>query len=77
MGWDRTRFEARCTACGHTGVCIKGSDDWGRTSTDWEGFINQPPAATAVARKRVDARDNLAVCECGSTSIEIGPCLEH
>lgn len=77
MGWERTRYEAHCTACNREGVCIQGSDDWGRTSTDWEGFSSQTPTAAAVARKRVDARDKQAVCVCGSTSIEVGSRLEN
>lgn len=70
MSWEHTRFRAVCDGCGHEGVCISSSDDWGRTGTAWEGFDGKPPSDYAVARKRVGARDMQPVCpECGSTSI--------
>jgi len=69
MSWDYTRYRARCTTCGHIGVCLQGSDDWGRSSTKWEGFESCPPDPTEVARKKTDARNMRARCKCGSTEI--------
>jgi len=71
MSWDYTRYRARCTSCGKIGACVRGSDDWGRSSTKWEGFENRPANSTAVARKRADARDMTARCECGGTNVLI------
>lgn len=75
MSWEYERFEARCDDCGHVGVCVRGSDDWGRFSTSWEGFKNKSPDPTAVARKHVDARDSVPICKCGSTKISVGRLL--
>ena len=61
MSWQYTRYEARCDVCGNTGVCTQGSDDWGRSSTTWEGFSSKQPDPTAVARKRKSA-DPTSVC---------------
>ena len=72
MSWDYTKSKARCVECGRVGFRISGSNEWGRSSTTWEGFKNQEPSPTAVARKRADAGDMEAVCPCGSTEIEIG-----
>lgn len=72
MSWEYSKYEAVCESCGHEGVCIRGSDDWGRSSTSWEGFQNHPPNSTAVGRKRADSRDMEPVCSCGGTSIRIG-----
>ena len=72
MSWEYQRFEAKCEVCGHTGVCIQGDDDWGRTKTNWEGFDEEPPDPTAVGRKRASAGDNTPVCKCGSRKITIG-----
>ena len=72
MSWDYTRFKATCKTCGRTGVCVRGSDDWMRSSITWEGFDSKAPSAYEVTRKRVDARDSTGVCECGSSEIELG-----
>ena len=72
MSWEYSKYEAICEACGHSGFCIRGSDDWGRSSTTWEGFDSRSPNSTAVARKRVDSRDIEAVCTCGGTRIRVG-----
>ena len=72
MGWDRTKFEATCKSCGHSGYVIKADDDWGRHQTTWIGFDNKEPNVNAVARKNTDARDNTPQCQCGKTSIEVG-----
>ena len=72
MGWDYTKYKAKCRNCGNEGICIKGEDDWFRHSTTWEGFENTDPDATAVGRKRADSRDKRAVCKCGSNDIEVG-----
>lgn len=71
MSWEYLRYEARCKVCGHVGVCVKGSDDWNRSSTTWEGFVGQAPDSTAVARKRVDSRDLTPLCRCGSTQVAV------
>lgn len=72
MSWEYLKYEAHCANCGRKGFCIQGSDDWGRTSTSWEGFDSKPPHATAVARKRASDRDRTPVCNCGSSDIKIG-----
>jgi len=72
MGWEYQRFEARCENCGHTGVCIQGDDDWGRTKTNWEGFDEKPPHSTAVIRKRACPGDNVPVCKCGCSKVTVG-----
>lgn len=71
MSWEYERYEAHCEKCGHVGVCIKGSDDWCRSSTSWEGFKCEDPDATAVGRQRIGARDRVPVCICGSTQITV------
>lgn len=75
MSWEHTRYEARCESCGHAGICTRSADDWGRSSTTWEGFIGNPPDPTAEGRKRVDARDMVPVCPCGATCIAVGKML--
>ena len=72
MSWEHTRYKARCEACGREGVCIRSDDDWNRSATSWEGFNSKPPDPTAVGMKRVDARDLVGVCTCGSTQIAVG-----
>lgn len=72
MSWEHTRYEARCSSCGRVGVCIRSEDDWNRSATRWEGFDSKQPDSTAVGRKKVDARDLVAVCACGSTNISVG-----
>lgn len=71
MSWEYEKYEASCRDCGQVGVCIKGSDDWGRSSTHWEGFDIAPPDSTSVARRHTDSRDFRATCKCGSTNIAI------
>lgn len=72
MSWEYSKFKARCESCGHEGFCIRGSDDWGRSSTAWDGFEARQPDATNVGRKRADARDMSPVCSCGNSKIQIG-----
>jgi len=72
MSWEYTRYAARCKNCGREGVCVVGMDDWNRSSTTWEGFDSSPPDPTAVGRKRVDTRDLVGVCKCGSRKISVG-----
>lgn len=72
MSWEYSRYHAQCKNCGRQGFCIRGSDDWNRTSTSWEGFEAFAPDATAVARKKVDRRDASTVCECGNSQIAVG-----
>src|SRR2546423_7170410 len=43
MSWEYSRYHARCDKCGKEGVCISGSDDWGRISTSWDGFKSKQP----------------------------------
>jgi hypothetical protein len=71
MSWEYETYIAICADCGTKGKCTRGSDDWGRSSTRWEGFQSREQSANAVARKRADARDQIAVCECGGTNILI------
>jgi hypothetical protein len=71
MGWEYRRFKAICKSCGVEGICIRGDDDWGRSSTKWEGFAQESPSSTSVGRKRLDARDMQAVCSCGSVQIAV------
>ena len=72
MSWEYSKYEARCENCGKVGVCIRGSDDWNRSSTSWEGIDSEPPCPTAVGRKDAASRDNVAVCSCGNSKIIIG-----
>ncbi|MFT7043822.1 MAG: hypothetical protein ACJAW7_002585 [Candidatus Azotimanducaceae bacterium] len=75
MSWDRTKYEATCDDCDHSGFVIKADDDWGRSQTTWVGFENRAPNPTAVARKQADARDALPLCKCGSSKITKGGLL--
>lgn len=73
MSWEHNHYTATCDACGHEGVCIKSSDDWGRSATRFEGFENVAPDSYAVGRKRVGADDMRPKCQnCGGASITIG-----
>lgn len=72
MSWEYSKYEAHCEACGRKGVCIEGSDDWGRSSTSWRGFGNRAPDPSAVIRKKMDSRDSIPVCICGNTRVIIG-----
>jgi hypothetical protein len=76
VSWEYSRYHARCDKCGKDGVCVSGSDDWGRTSTSWEGFNSKQPHPYDVARKRASSRDLVPVCACGSTSITAGKSME-
>jgi hypothetical protein len=72
MSWDHDKYQAECRKCGHTGFVILSSDDWGRSSTSWEGFQNKAPHLTEVARMRAGPRDFSPVCECGSRDVVRG-----
>jgi hypothetical protein len=72
MSWDHERYAATCADCGKTGIVIESSDDWGREARRYEGFENVEPHATAVGRKRQDARQMNAKCSCGSSNILVG-----
>src|SRR5690349_11300813 len=41
MSWEYSKYEAYCEACGREGVCVEGSDDWGRSLMPWRGFGNR------------------------------------
>jgi hypothetical protein len=77
MSWEYSRYYARCDKCGNEGVCIRGSDDWGRTSTSWVGFGSKEPHPYELGRKRASSRDLVPACICGSTSITVGKPLGH
>lgn len=77
MSWEYSKYKAQCKRCGKNGFCIRGSDDWNRSSTSWEGFDSRDPHPTAVARKRADSRDAVPVCTCGSSDIQIGDLVGH
>ena len=72
MSWEYSRYEAKCEDCEHEGVCIQGDDDWGRSSTSWEGFDNVAPDSNEVYRKRTDSRESRPICKCGSKRIVVG-----
>ena len=57
MSWEYSKYEAKCENCGREGFCIRGEDDWNRSSTQWIGFINLAPHVTEVVRMRVGALD--------------------
>jgi hypothetical protein len=76
MSWEYSKYEAKCENCGKEGFCIRGSDDWNRTSTSWEGFESIPPNSTAVGRMRADSRDQVAVCNCGNSRVVVGKYIE-
>ena len=71
MSWDYSRYEAHCEDCGKEGFRINGSDDWGNSSTTWEGFETQSPSDYEVVRKRIGP-DELAKCFCGSSRVVVG-----
>ena len=33
MSWEYSRYHARRDKCGKEGVCVSGSDEWGRASS--------------------------------------------
>lgn len=69
MSWDETRHKATCSQCGHDGVQINRSDDWGRSETSWEGFDTVPASDYEYHRGRSEAL--VPKCKCGSKSISI------
>lgn len=72
MDWEYERHEARSEKCGQVGTRVSCSDDWGRSSIQWEGFEIVPPDATSVARRRSDSRDFHPLCRCGNTRVIVG-----
>jgi hypothetical protein len=70
MSWDENRYKAICRDCGHEGVRISLSDDWGKTEERWSGFETVPASDYEYHRGRSEAR--VPVCKCGSKSINIG-----
>jgi len=72
MGWEHDRYEAICEGCGHRGVVVESSDDWGRFSRRYEGFENVQPDVNDVGRLRKDSRQSSPVCLCGSRSVVQG-----
>lgn len=76
MSWEYSKYEAKCETCGKQGFCIRGMDDWCRTSTSWEGFDEIDPDPTAVARKRAGIRDSSPICSCGSGKVVAGKRVE-
>jgi hypothetical protein len=77
MSWDYFKYKAVCKQCGREGVCISGSNDWGQTSTRWEGFEDHEPHPHSVAKKRASFRDMVPVCVCGSSQIDVGKKIEN
>jgi hypothetical protein len=79
MGWEHAHYLAVCKSCGREGEKISSSDDWGRHEVSWVGFKTDadfPRHSYLVARKRIDPYE-FAVCECGSTDIEVGQLIRH
>jgi len=76
MSWEYSKYEARCETCGREGFCIKGSDEWSRSSTSWIGFESKSPDPTAVGKKRADSRDEVPFCSCGNARIVFGQYVE-
>ncbi|EJM09775.1 hypothetical protein PMI21_05507 [Pseudomonas sp. GM18] len=67
MSWDERRYKATCSDCGHEGVQIWRSDEWGRTEERWEGFNTVPANDYELYRKRSEAI--IPVCKCGSRNV--------
>lgn len=77
MSTEHDRYVATCQGCGHTGVWIERSDDWGHGCWSSEGFDAVPPAAQAVLRKRTSAYAMSAGCpNCGSSDVVKGAFIE-
>lgn len=79
MGWDHNHYLATCKKCGRTGEKIKSSDDFNRSEISWNGFMafhDFQRHEILVSRKRID-QNEYAICECGSTEIEIGPYIRR
>lgn len=70
MSWEYRRHKITCKKCGNSGIEIRGSDDWGQTSVEWEGFESTPSPAYEVARMREGSYRPL--CKCGGTSFHVG-----
>lgn len=73
MSWDESRYTATCSSCGHEGVEVSRSDDWGNSETRWEGFATVPASDYEYYRGRSEAR--VPECKCGSKSILRGKVL--
>jgi len=77
MSTEHDRYQATCDTCGHEGVCIRSSDDWSRSRTNWEGFDTKPVDQQAILRKRANPGDTFPTCpECGATAISVGAHIE-
>lgn len=77
MSTEHDRYVATCQTCGHTGVWIEHSDDWGRSGRSFEGFDVVPPDAQAVLRKRTSAYAMSARCpSCGGSDVLKGAFIE-
>ncbi len=73
MSTEHNHYRASCNACGHEGVWVEHSDDWGRGGRTFEGFDMVPPDPQAVLRKRTGAQDMTARCpQCGGRDIQRG-----
>ncbi|VVO78958.1 hypothetical protein PS870_01688 [Pseudomonas fluorescens] len=69
MSWDESRYRAICRDCGHEGVQVSRSDDWGRTEALWEGFNTTPANDYELHRKHSD--EQAPICKCGSRNVII------
>ena len=67
MSWDESRHKATCRDCGHEGVYVSRTNDWGSTDDRWEGFDTVPENEYEYLRKRSEAQ--VPVCNCGSRNI--------
>ncbi len=70
MSWSDSSRKATCRDCGHEGVQVSSSDDFGRTEEHWQGFDTVPASDYEYYRGRSEAR--VPVCKCGSKNIIIG-----
>ncbi|WP_152973131.1 hypothetical protein [Pseudomonas asplenii] len=70
MSWDERRFKATCSDCGHEGVQVIRSDDWGRTEQSWEGFDTVSAEDYEHHRGRSEAL--VPICKCKCKNIIIG-----
>ena len=73
MSWDESCYKATCSACGHSGIEVTSSDDWGNSKTRWEGFDTVPASDYEYYRGRSEAL--VPVCKCGSKSILRGKAI--
>lgn len=74
MGWDESRHKATCGSCGHEGVQVRRSNDYGESDDRWEGFATVPAKECDYHRKRSGAR--VPVCNCKSQNIIVGPLIQ-